>query len=211
MILFQKDFCFGDTGSGVWSFKQIASFYPIFHKWSQCKFSRRNLEKVSCPISSPRQKLSITKGSRKKCPIVKEESCLIFLSTPSCFCSSVSDGSYLMVWMTLRLLCMPAQIKQTMSFTQIMDIWRPGRSMEDHLKWKLNFKVIYHWLHITLLISYYTSLDNNTLALLSSRCIHTKLRYICEWTHCYLYYTILYFLLIYLQENILYIICKEYL
>ncbi len=39
-----------------------------------------------------------------------------------------------MVWMTLRLLCMPAQMIQTMSFTQIMDIWRPGRSLEDHLK-----------------------------------------------------------------------------
>ncbi len=37
--------------------------------------------------------------------------------------------------MTLRLLCMPAQIRQMMAFTQIMDIWRPaGRSMEDHLK-----------------------------------------------------------------------------
>ncbi len=36
--------------------------------------------------------------------------------------------------MTLRLLCMPAQIIQMMAFTQIMDIWRPGRSMEDHLK-----------------------------------------------------------------------------
>ncbi len=40
-----------------------------------------------------------------------------------------------MVWMTLRLLCMPAQIVQTMSFTQIMDIWRSGRSLEDHLKY----------------------------------------------------------------------------
>ena len=44
------------------------------------------------------------------------------------------NGSYLMVWMALRLLCMPAQIIQTMAFTQIMDIWRPGRSLEDHLK-----------------------------------------------------------------------------
>ncbi len=39
-----------------------------------------------------------------------------------------------MVWMALRLLCMPAQIIQTMAFTQIMAIWRPGRSLEDHLK-----------------------------------------------------------------------------
>ena len=29
---------------------------------------------------------------------------------------------------------MPAQIIQTMVFTQIMDIWRPGGSLEDHLK-----------------------------------------------------------------------------
>ena len=28
---------------------------------------------------------------------------------------------------------MPAQIIQTMSFTQIMDIWGPRRSLEDHL------------------------------------------------------------------------------
>ncbi len=46
--------------------------------------------------------------------------------------------SYLMVWMTLRLLCMAAQIIQTMSFTQIMDIWRPGSSVEDHLKRQLS-------------------------------------------------------------------------
>ncbi len=32
-----------------------------------------------------------------------------------------------------RLLCMPAQIIQTMAFIWIMDIWRPGRSLEDHL------------------------------------------------------------------------------
>ena len=38
-----------------------------------------------------------------------------------------------MVLMTLRLICMPAQIILMMAFTQIMDIWRPGRSMEDHL------------------------------------------------------------------------------
>ncbi len=42
----------------------------------------------------------------------------------------LSDGSYLMVWMALRLLCMPAQIIQTMTFTQIMDIWRPGTVLE---------------------------------------------------------------------------------
>ncbi len=35
---------------------------------------------------------------------------------------------------TLRLLCIPAQIIQIMAFAQIIDIWRPGRSMEDHLK-----------------------------------------------------------------------------
>ncbi len=29
---------------------------------------------------------------------------------------------------------MPAQIIQMMAFAQIIDIWRPGRSMEDHLK-----------------------------------------------------------------------------
>ncbi len=28
---------------------------------------------------------------------------------------------------------MTAQIIKTMAFTQIMDIWRPGRSVEDHL------------------------------------------------------------------------------
>ncbi len=44
------------------------------------------------------------------------------------------SGLNLMVWMALRLLCMPAQITQTMAFIQIMDIWRPGRSMEDQLK-----------------------------------------------------------------------------
>ncbi len=66
--------------------------------------------------------------------MVKEESCHNFLSTRSCFCSSVSDGSYLMIRMTLRLLCMPAKIIQMMAFAQIIDIWRPGRSMEDHLK-----------------------------------------------------------------------------
>ncbi len=33
---------------------------------------------------------------------------------------------------------MPAQIIQTMAFIQIMDIWRPGRSLEDHLKRKEN-------------------------------------------------------------------------
>ncbi len=33
-----------------------------------------------------------------------------------------------------RRFCMPAQIIQRMAFTQIMDIWRPGRSLEDHLK-----------------------------------------------------------------------------
>ncbi len=30
---------------------------------------------------------------------------------------------------------MPAQIIQMMAFAHIMDVWRPGRSMEDHLKW----------------------------------------------------------------------------
>ncbi len=68
-----------------------------FHKWSQCKFTEHKLEKVSCPISSPRQTLSITKDFRKKYPMVKEESCHNFLSTRSCLCSSVSDESYLMV------------------------------------------------------------------------------------------------------------------
>ncbi len=40
----------------------------------------------------------------------------------------------------LRLLFMPAQIIQTMTFTQIMDIWRPGRSLEDHLKMSKNLE-----------------------------------------------------------------------
>ena len=137
---FQKDFCFGDTGSIAWHVKQFNSF-NTFHKWSQCKFTKHKLEKVSCPISSPRQTLSITKDSRKKYPMVKEESCHNFLSTWSCFCSSVSDERYLMVWMTLRLLCMSAQILQMMAFAQIMDIWRAGRSMEDHLKYNV---VYYH-------------------------------------------------------------------
>ncbi len=56
------------------------------------------------------------------------------LSTQSCFCSSISDRRYLMVWMTLRLVCMPAQIIQTMAFTQNMDIRRPWRSLEEHLQ-----------------------------------------------------------------------------
>ncbi len=33
---------------------------------------------------------------------------------------------------------MTAQIIQTMEFTQIMDIWRPGRSLEDHLSNRIN-------------------------------------------------------------------------
>ena len=31
-------------------------------------------------------------------------------------------SAYLMVWMTLRLLCMPAQVIKQMTITQIMDI-----------------------------------------------------------------------------------------
>ena len=139
---FQKDFCFGDTGALPDPLSNLPVYYRTFHKWYQCKYSRHNLEKVSRPISSPRWKLSITKNSRKKYPIVKEKSCHNFLSTWRCFCSSVSKGSYLMVSMILRLLCMPVQIIQTMAFTQIMDIWRPGRSMEDHLK--SMFYVILH-------------------------------------------------------------------
>ncbi len=119
------------------------------------------LKKVSCPISSPRQKLSITKDSRKKYPIIKEESCHNFLSARSCFCSSVSDGSYLMVWMTLRLLCMPAQIIKMMVFAQIMDIWRPGRSMEDHLKELFIFQLdILSW--------------RNQMSLFSDLYVHTR-------------------------------------
>ncbi len=38
-----------------------------------------------------------------------------------------------MVWITLRLLYMPAQIIQTMAFTQIMVILTSRRSVEDHL------------------------------------------------------------------------------
>ncbi len=34
----------------------------------------------------------------------------------------------------IGLLFMPAQTIQTIAFIQIMDIWRPGRSLEDHLK-----------------------------------------------------------------------------
>ncbi len=49
--------------------------------------------------------------------------CHNFLSTRSCFHSCVSDGRYLMVYMTLGLLYMPAQIIQMMTFTQIMAIW----------------------------------------------------------------------------------------
>ncbi len=36
------------------------------------------------------------------------------------------------------LIYMNAQMIQTMAFTQIMDIWRPGRSVEDHLNWHIN-------------------------------------------------------------------------
>ncbi len=38
---------------------------------------------------------------------------------------------------------MPAQIIQMMAFAQIMDIWRPGRSMEDHLKVQASEKKIF--------------------------------------------------------------------
>ncbi len=141
---FRKDFSFGYTGSVAWHVNNLTVFNTTFHKWSRCKFTKHKLEKVSCPISSPRQKLSITKDSRNKYPMVKKESCHNFLRTRSCFCSSVSDGRYLMVWMTLRLLCMPAQIIQRMAFAQIMDIWRPGRSMEDHLK-NLNIAFLTKW------------------------------------------------------------------
>ena len=137
---FKKIFVLETLGALRDTSSNLTVFNTTFHKWSRCKFTKHKLEKVSCPISSPRQKLSITKDSRKKYPMVKEESCHNFLSTRSCFCSSVSDGSYLMVWMTLRLLCMPAQIIQMMAFAQIMDIWRPGRSMEDHLKHMANHK-----------------------------------------------------------------------
>ncbi len=91
---FEKDFRFGDTVSNAWPFKQLTSFYPILLKWSQCKFTRRNLEKVSHPISSPRWpgKATDNKIFQKKYTIVKEESCHNILSTRSCFCSSVSDG-----------------------------------------------------------------------------------------------------------------------
>ncbi len=72
-------------------------FYPIFHKLYQCKFTRHILEKVSCPSTSPGSRLSITKDSREIRPIVREERHHNFLSTRSCFGSSVSDGRYLMV------------------------------------------------------------------------------------------------------------------
>ena len=72
-------------------------FYPIFHKLSQCKFTRHILEKVSCPSTSPRSRLCITKDSREIQPIVREESHHNFLSTRSCFSRSISDGRYLMV------------------------------------------------------------------------------------------------------------------
>ncbi len=38
------------------------------------------------------------------------------------------------VQMTLRLLYMPAQIIQTMAFTQIMVMWTPWTTPQDHLK-----------------------------------------------------------------------------
>ena len=72
-------------------------FYPIFHKLTQRKFTRYILEKVSCPSTSPRPRLCITKDSREIRPIVKEESRHNFLSTQSCFSSFISDGRYLMV------------------------------------------------------------------------------------------------------------------
>ena len=37
----------------------------------------------------------------------------------------------------LRAAFMPAQIIQTMAFIQIMNIWRPGRSLEDHLNMRI--------------------------------------------------------------------------
>ncbi len=53
--------------------------------------------------------------------------------------------------MAARLLFMPAQIIQMMAFAHIMDIWRPGRSMEDHLKVipkdKLSVKHLYYSLN----------------------------------------------------------------
>ncbi len=36
-------------------------------------------------------------------------------------------------FLAARLLCMPAKIIQMTAFAQIMDIWRPGRSIKDHL------------------------------------------------------------------------------
>ncbi len=75
--------------------------------------------------------------------------------------------SGLMVWMTLRLPCMPPQIIQMIAFAQIMDIWRPGRSMEDHLKTILpsrssNFLVNFCINSITSCFSMPSALANQT-------------------------------------------------
>ncbi len=61
----------------------------------------------------------------------------------------------------LRLLYMPAQITQMMAFIQIMGIWRPCRSLEDHLKdlWKMKMccwsgsRYLYNWMSNTITIT----------------------------------------------------------
>ncbi len=78
-----------------------------------------------------------------------------------------------MVWMTLRLLCMPAQIIQSMVFTQIMDIWRPGRSLEDHLK--ASQLIHLHTSNVgTWIVSDPVIIRSEKLQLLHTRAISTK-------------------------------------
>ncbi len=86
------------------------------------------------PHQQPQVRATDSKRFQKKNLIVKEESCHNFLNTRSCFGSSVSDGRYLMVQITLTLLYMPAQIIQMMTFTRIMAIWTPAITPQDHLK-----------------------------------------------------------------------------
>ncbi len=56
---FQKDFWYWETAIFATQFKHLINFNPIIYKWSQCKFTRHILKKVSCSISSPRQRLCI--------------------------------------------------------------------------------------------------------------------------------------------------------
>ncbi len=98
-------------------------FTQYFTNWHNGNLLDTIWKNYHAPLVAPRESYGWQKIPEKKYAIVKEESCHNFLSTRSCFGSSVSDWRYLMVYMTLRLLYMPAQIIKMMAFTQIMAIW----------------------------------------------------------------------------------------